>query len=143
MEPPHPPVPGEITLAALLVLPEAAALKEVLWSAGDTALGWLEAPLHAAKLGLQQRSALLRGKEGGRAVCMCNALVRVTEELPKEQSVSLFRAADLPVDFRSSSTLKTMASGKVEKAVPGAPPCCLRQLLVANQHRRFFFSVYR
>lgn len=45
---------------------------------------------------------------------MSKALVHMTEELPKDQSVCLFRAADLPVeDFHSSSTLQTTASVKL------------------------------
>lgn len=58
----HLPVPGEKRLkVALPVLPEAE-VSEKLLRAG---LGWLEALLWAATAGLQQRSALERGREGG------------------------------------------------------------------------------
>lgn len=140
-------MPGEKTRVSFLVLPEAEVLEKLLWSAGDTGLGWLEAPLYVATAGLEQCSAFVR--EGGRQGEQFEhaTLVHATEEITKAQSMCLFKAADLSVgDFCSSTTLKTTASMKqnsMEKAIPGAPPCCLRQLFAANQQMRFFFSVYQ
>lgn len=62
----HPPVAGEKTQMSFLVLPEAKVLEKLLWPAGETGLGWLEAPRYAATAGLEQCSAL--GREGGRRV---------------------------------------------------------------------------
>lgn len=77
-------------------------------------------------------------REGGRTVWMCNTLVHTAEEITADQSTCLFKAADLPVgDSHSSSTLKTAASVKqnsTENAIPGAPPCCPRQLFAVKQH---------
>lgn len=134
----HPPVPGEKTLkTSLSVLPEA----EVLEKLPHTGLGWLDAPLYAATAGLQQRSALGRGGEREDGLNEQH----MTEEITEDQSTCLFKAADLSVgEFCSSSTLKTTVSVKqnaIEKAIPGAPPCCPRLLFAANQQRRFFFSV--
>lgn len=135
----HLPVPGEKRLKiALPVLSEAEVLEKLL----HAGLGWLEALLWAATAGLQQRSALERGREGGQFEPATLWYTWPTED----QSTCLFKAADLSVgDFCSSSTLKTTASVKqnaTEKAIPGAPPCCPRLLFAANQQLRFFFSVY-
>lgn len=78
----------------------------------------------------------------------CAALwyLQLRKSLKIKVRVHSFKAAGLSVeDFHSSSTLKTTASVKqnsMEKAIPGAPPCCLRQLLAAKEQLRFFFSVY-
>lgn len=77
---------------------------------------------------------------------MCSTLVPAAEEIAEDQSTCSFKAAGLSVeDFHSSSALKTTASVKqnsMEKAIPAAPPCCLRQLLAATEQLRFFFSIY-
>lgn len=63
-------MPGEITGKSFLVLSEAEVLEKVLWLAGDTWLGWLEAPLYVAMVGLQQCSALVRERGGENSLNM-------------------------------------------------------------------------